>query len=128
LVVGPWQPRPAETLLLQALTELPRATAADVPVGRWNIPARDPDFTGRTELLGELDTTLVTGGRAVVQAVTGMGGVGKTSTATVRAPPSRPVRHRLVDSLPRPGRCPERLAALAHALGLADPTDRPRQR
>ena len=126
LVVGSVaNPDRLETLLHQALTELPRATTADVPVGRvWNIPARDPDFTGRAELLGELDATLVTGGRAVVQAVTGMGGVGKTSTAIEFA-------HRHHDRFDiawwiraeEPVLVPERLAALAHALDLADPTD-----
>ena len=126
LVVGSVaNPDRLETLLHQALTELPRATTADVPVGRvWNIPARDPDFTGRAELLGELDATLVTGGRAVVQAVTGIGGVGKTSTAIEFA-------HRHHDRFDiawwiraeEPGLVPERLAALAYALNLVDPTD-----
>jgi len=126
LVVGSVaNPDRLATLLHQALTELPRATTADVPVGRvWNIPARYPDFTGRDELLGELDTALVTGGRAVVQAVTGMGGVGKTSMAIEFA-------HRHHDRFDiawwiraeESGLVPERLAALAHALGLADPTE-----
>jgi hypothetical protein len=51
----------------------------------WNIPARSVEFTGRDDLLPGLRTTLGTalgtGGPAVVQAVHGMGGVGKTTTA-----------------------------------------------
>ena len=118
-------PDSLELLLHQALTELPRAAAPDVPIGRvWNIPARVADFTGRTELLDELDTALVTGGRVVVQAVTGISGVGKTSTAIEYA-------HRHHDRFDiawwiraeDPALVPDRLAELAHALNLAHPTD-----
>jgi hypothetical protein len=114
-----------EMLLHQALTELPRAAAAGVPVGRvWNIPARMTEFTGRTQLLEELDTVLISGGRAVVQAMTGMGGVGKTSAAIEYA-------HRNHDQFDiawwiraeDPDLVPDRLAELAYALDLAAPTD-----
>src|SRR4029453_17897551 len=37
--------------------------------------------TGRAELLAELEAVLRSGGPAVVQAVTGMGGIGKTTAA-----------------------------------------------
>jgi predicted ATPase len=47
----------------------------------WTIPARVRDFTGRAELLAELEAALRSAGPAVVQAVTGMGGIGKTTTA-----------------------------------------------
>ena len=71
-----------ELALLHALTELPRSRTTGVPVGRvWNIPPRLPEFTGRTEVLERMDAALVGDGRAVVHAVTGMGGVGKTSAA-----------------------------------------------
>jgi hypothetical protein len=46
----------------------------------WNIPARSAVFTGRQELLAQVGQAL-RGGAAVVQAVHGMGGVGKTTTA-----------------------------------------------
>jgi len=47
----------------------------------WNIPARNPGFTGRDGLLVALRETLTSGGRASVQALHGMGGVGKTQLA-----------------------------------------------
>ncbi|HEU4426878.1 MAG TPA: TIR domain-containing protein, partial [Pilimelia sp.] len=47
----------------------------------WNVPPRDPAFTGREALLGELRERLQGGQRALVQALHGMGGVGKTQLA-----------------------------------------------
>ena len=47
----------------------------------WNVPARNPGFTGRDQLLAELRERLLAGDRAVVQALRGMGGVGKTHLA-----------------------------------------------
>ena len=47
----------------------------------WNVPARNPGFTGRDQLLAELRERLLAGDRAVVQALRGMGGVGKTQLA-----------------------------------------------
>ena len=47
----------------------------------WNIPARNPAFTGRDGLLVEVRERLLAGGAAVVQALQGMGGVGKTQLA-----------------------------------------------
>ena len=83
-------PGELETGLLQALTALPRpvphsdATAAASAAGLrrvWTIPARVRGFTGRPELLAALDAALGTGGPTVVQAVSGIGGVGKTTAA-----------------------------------------------
>jgi TIR domain/Tetratricopeptide repeat/NB-ARC domain len=48
----------------------------------WNVPARNPAFTGRDGLLVEVRERLLAGGAAVVQALQGMGGVGKTQLAT----------------------------------------------
>jgi transcriptional regulator with XRE-family HTH domain len=42
----------------------------------WNIPARNPGFTGRDDLLAAVRDRLLAGETAVVQALHGMGGVG----------------------------------------------------
>jgi TIR domain/Tetratricopeptide repeat/NB-ARC domain len=47
----------------------------------WNVPARNLGFTGRDEMLVAIRERLAAGGRAVVQALQGMGGVGKTQLA-----------------------------------------------
>jgi transcriptional regulator with XRE-family HTH domain len=47
----------------------------------WNIPARNPSFTGREDLLTAVRERLRSGRAAVVQALFGMGGVGKTQLA-----------------------------------------------
>jgi tetratricopeptide (TPR) repeat protein len=57
----------------------PRFPTALPPV--WNLPfRRNPDFTGRDELLGSLAEALAGGGTAAVtQVLQGAGGIGKTS-------------------------------------------------
>lgn len=47
----------------------------------WNVPARNLGFTGRDALLVQLREALLDGDRAVVQALHGLGGVGKTQLA-----------------------------------------------
>jgi tetratricopeptide (TPR) repeat protein len=120
-------PADLEIAVLQALTELvrPQQRSGQSAVRRlWTIPARVREFTGRAALLVELEAALGSGGAAVVHAVTGMGGVGKTTTAIEYA-------HRHAEEfdvawwVPAEDAAlvPDRLAELARALGLASPTD-----
>jgi hypothetical protein len=74
-------------LVERSLRELAAARrgARSLPPGSvlrvWNIPARNPGFTGRDDLLAAMRDRLLAGDRAVVQALQGMGGVGKTQLA-----------------------------------------------
>jgi hypothetical protein len=47
----------------------------------WNLPRRNPGFTGRDDMLNRLHETLSHGRRVAVKALHGMGGVGKTQLA-----------------------------------------------
>src|SRR5436309_2460038 len=83
-------PGELETALLQALNALRRPEPQPAPIEAanttlerraWTIPARVRGFTGRVQLLAELEAVLRSGQPMVVQAVTGMGGIGKTTAA-----------------------------------------------
>lgn len=55
---------------------------SDTPPVWGNIPQRNPNFTGRSEMLGELEERLTAGTTAVLPAALhGMGGIGKTQLA-----------------------------------------------
>jgi DNA-binding SARP family transcriptional activator len=126
-----WTPSPAGSLLQSSVgAPLPRAA---VPWPReWKVPARNPHFTGRGDMLAQLRQRLRSGeGTLVVQALYGMGGVGKTQLAIEYA-------HRFaVDydlvwwiDAEQPVLIPDQLATLAARLGLppgptvADTVDR----
>jgi Tetratricopeptide repeat/Domain of unknown function (DUF4062)/NB-ARC domain len=74
-------------LVERSLNELAEARSRPGPLPPdsvlrvWNIPARNPGFTGRDGLLAAVRERLLAGDRAVVQALQGMGGVGKTQLA-----------------------------------------------
>ncbi|MGW0580368.1 FxSxx-COOH system tetratricopeptide repeat protein [Streptomyces sp. NPDC002920] len=85
-----------------------------------NIPPRNPNFTGRVDLLERLDARLQEGTTTVLpEAIHGMGGVGKTQLAIEYA-----YRHQseydIVWWIPaeRPGQIGQALVELAQRLGL----------
>ncbi|HEY0531546.1 MAG TPA: FxSxx-COOH system tetratricopeptide repeat protein [Actinoplanes sp.] len=49
--------------------------------GIWNLTRRNPAFTGRDAMLNRLHDTLASGRNVAVQALHGLGGVGKTQLA-----------------------------------------------
>jgi DNA-binding XRE family transcriptional regulator len=65
----------------EVLAAVPGPGPAGMVPRVWNVPARNPGFTGRDDLLAVVRDRLLAGGAAVVQALHGMGGVGKTQLA-----------------------------------------------
>jgi NB-ARC domain len=96
------------------------------------VPPRNPGFTGRDALLSRIRDALLAGDRTVVQALQGMGGVGKTQLAVEYA-------HRFADSYDlvwwinadQAGLIGNQFAELGENLGCVEPgtglTDAARQ-
>jgi hypothetical protein len=115
-------------LVERSLRELAEASrgSGPLPPGSvlrvWNVPARNPGFTGRDGLLATVRGRLLAGDRAVVQALQGQAGVGKTQLAIEYA-------HRFADSYDlawwvdaeQPGLIGDQFAALGAALGCIQP-------
>jgi hypothetical protein len=75
--------RPIESSTFPAFLHATPAHARGMLPDIWNVPhLRNPNFTGRDELLRDL-TVPLTSGRpaAVAQAISGLGGIGKTQLA-----------------------------------------------
>ena len=102
---------------------------------RWpwgHVPPRNPGFTGREALLSRIRDALLAGDRRVVQALHGMGGVGKTQLAVEYA-------HRFADTYDlvwwinadQAGLIGNQFAELGENLGCVEPgnglTDAARQ-
>jgi hypothetical protein len=115
-------------MLLRLVERSLRELAAKRPgpsLGRvrrvWNIPARNPGFTGRDGLLAAVRERLLAGDKAVVRAFQGMGGVGKTQLAIEYA-------HRFADDYDlawwvnseQAGLIGDQFAALGAALGCVE--------
>ena len=68
--------------LFQALRDLPFADQEPATERRvWNVPPRNANFIGRADELGKIRASLSAGQVMTVQALRGMGGIGKTHTA-----------------------------------------------
>ncbi|MEU6274077.1 FxSxx-COOH system tetratricopeptide repeat protein [Streptomyces populi] len=86
----------------------------------WNVRRRNLDFSGREAVLGQVRTGLLSGHQAVVQALQGMGGIGKTQIALEYA-------HRFASQYDlvwwvdaeRADQLPVRYTELADRLGIA---------
>jgi cellulose biosynthesis protein BcsQ len=116
VVVGPEAP-PVLPLDGSAASGV-RFPNANPPV--WNVPARNPTFTGRADVLEVLRDELRAGSAAaLLQVLHGLGGVGKTQVALEYAHRFK-ADYDVVWWIPseEPNRAAQRLADLAGRLGI----------
>jgi len=92
----------------------------------WNVPfSRNPNFAGRNQLLEDVASSLANGRPvALMQAIHGLGGVGKRQIA-IEFAYRQEAEYDAVFWVPAqsPAALREGLAALAHEIGLADQTE-----
>jgi hypothetical protein len=116
-----WIARTEDLLpLLDGITSVPMQQEPPNPLPPvWNVPPRSAVFSGRDELLGQVRQGVKTGSPVAVQALHGLGGVGKTLLAVEFA-------HRFAGdydlvwwvNAEQPELVPEQIASLAVAAAL----------
>nr|WP_245848836.1 FxSxx-COOH system tetratricopeptide repeat protein [Lentzea kentuckyensis] len=100
----------------RALASAPRFPGALPAV--WNVPARNPNFTGRSESIARLRDAMHSSGTVAVHSLRGLGGVGKSQIAIEYA-------HRFASDFDvvwwipsaQPALIPDHLAQLARVMG-----------
>jgi tetratricopeptide (TPR) repeat protein len=110
------------TELLTGLIRLPALERGLVSKTIKEFPARNPVFTGRTEMIGQLHSAFRTGQR--INAVHGMGGIGKTS-AVIEYCERFGDDYDIIWWVPAevPALVPDRLAELSRAINVASRTE-----
>ena len=83
IVAAPERPtvRPASPTAALERREVPRSPSCSTVLGP-HVPPRNPFFTGRERVLDDLRSSVGSGTAVVLQAIAGLGGVGKTGVAT----------------------------------------------
>ncbi|MFC9325914.1 FxSxx-COOH system tetratricopeptide repeat protein [Kitasatospora sp. NPDC057015] len=110
------------TEAVRSTADQPRLPGSTGLPGTWNVRRRNPDFAGREAEMIRLREGLLDGHQTVVQALHGMGGIGKTQLALEYA-------HRFAGQYDviwwidaeQADQIPSSYAALAERLGIAKP-------
>ncbi|MFJ1603656.1 TIR domain-containing protein [Streptomyces sp. NPDC088253] len=72
---------PSASVAAVASSTKPRLPSSTGRPDVWNVRRRNPDFSGREAEIAQLRDGLLSGQQAVVRALHGMGGIGKTQIA-----------------------------------------------